>query len=1146
MTYRKILLGLLLSLGTMLYALPQVFYAKESKLTTGKWVKMKVGYTGVFKLTYDDILKAGFSNPDKVKVYGYGGEMLPETFSTDKKDDLPQVSIYKELGGNGVFDKGDYILFVGKGPVKITYNESGNKYAHQVNPYSFYGYYFLSDIEEEPRYISSEEAKPSSFAQTLTSYDDIILHEKDLVNISSTGREFFGEDFSYTTDQDFKFTIPGILNKSSSVTVDFIAKSNNGRTLKVGVNGKTAGSLYIQANNSTYDKAEQATGTYSFDADNSGNYTVSLSLNVKNTTNAYLNYIRIQTERELKPYNNAVFFRSKQFKNTLVNFAVKEASSDMQVWNVTDATQPVQLKGEYASGNLTFNTLIRPTNEYLLVNPKADFERPVIEGRTDNQNLHGLSFADYIIITDPEFMTEAKELAALHTKKDGVIALVTTPQLIYNEFSSGTPDISAYRWFLKMFYDRAEHANEKPKNVLLFGDGIYDNRGILSTTVASKANRILTYQSENSVSETASTVTDDFIVMLDDNEGKNLGVDDIDAGIGRIPARTKYEAQTAVKKITAYMENTDRSSWKNDVLFVADDGDSNLHMRDADLLAQYIEKNHKEFNVEKVYLDAFKRYSTTSGATYPEAKKKMYDILKQGVLMVNLVGHGNSSSWTGEDMINLTDIKNMYFKRVPLWVTATCDFSRFDDNTTSAGEQILFHPEGGGIALFSTSRVVYSSPNFRLNSFFCKKIFGKQSDGTRFTLGEVMKESKRAMKFESENPAIGDGNKLKFFLFGDPAMKLAYPEYKMRITKINGKYLNEAECDTLKALSHVQIEGEVLDHNGETATWFNGNSELTIYDAAEKITSLDNDNDGTPFIFYDRSKVIFKCKDKVNEGTFKMNFVLSKDISYKEELARISLYASDVNANEAQGFHDKLIINGTSDDVVYEENGPAIKVLYLNTPFFKPGSVVNESPMLYAEIEDETGLNISQAAIGHEMQVIIDNDPNRTYIVNNFFSPLSGDSKKGVIRFPVPDLIDGTHTLKLRVWDVFNNSSTASTSFDVKQSSKPEIYSVYYRAYTPTNLPTIGAGNIDFFIKHDRPENKLNIEIKVYDLAGKLVWNTIKLGLSEQQTSFPVPWNLTDNNGSTVRPGHYLYQVIVSTPNSKHASEAKKMVIVSQ
>lgn len=1145
MTYRKIVICLLLSIGTLLYALPRNFYATESKLASGKWVKIKVGYTGVFKLSYEDILKAGFPNPDKVKVYGYGGEMLPETFSKEKKDDLPQVGIYKDLGGNGIFDKGDYILFVGKGPVKINYTESGNKYTHQVNPYSFQGYYFLSDIDEEPKYIQSSEAKPSSFAQTLTSYDDIIVHEKDLVNISSTGREFFGEDFGYTTNQDFKFSIPGII-RTGAVTVDFIAKSSNGRTLKVAVNSKTTGSLYIPVNTGTYDKAEQANGTYSFDADNSGSYTVSLSLNAANTQNARLNYIRISAERELKPYSNAVFFRNRNFNGTLVNYTAKETGSDIQVWNITDATQPVSLLGEHASGNFTFSTLNSPTNEYLLINPKADFERPAIEGQIGNQNLHGLGFADYIIITDPEFMSEARELADLHVKRDGVIALVTTPQLIYNEFSSGTPDISAYRWFLKMFYDRAEHENEKPKNVLLFGDGIFDNRGILSSTIASKANRILTYQSENSVSEIASTVTDDFIVMLDDNEGKNLGVDDIDAGIGRIPARSKYEAQTVVKKIITYTDNKDRSSWKNDVLFVADDGDSNLHMRDADLLAQYIENNHKEFNVEKVYLDAFKRQSSTSGATYPEAKKKMYDILKQGVLMVDLVGHGNSSSWTGEDMINLTDIKNMYFKRVPLWVTATCDFGRFDDNTTSAGEQILFHPEGGGIALFSTSRVVYSSPNFRLNSFFCKNIFGKRQDGTRYTLGEVMKESKRAMKFESENPNIGDANKLKFFLFGDPGMKLAYPEYKMRITKINGKHVDDLECDTLKALSQVLIEGEILDHNGEPATWFNGNSELTIYDAAEKITSLDNDNDGNPFVFYDRSKVIFKCKDKVTEGNFKMNFVLSKDISYRDDLARISLYASDVNANEAQGFHDRLVINGTSDDIAYEENGPAIKVLYLNTPFFKPGSIVNESPMLYAEIEDETGLNISQAAIGHEMQVIIDNDPSLTYVVNNFFTPISGDAKKGIIRFPVPDLTDGAHTLKLRVWDVFNNSSSASTSFEVKQASKPEIYSIYYRAYTPTNLPTIGAGDIDFFIKHDRPENKLNIEIRVYDLAGKLIWNTYKLGLSEQQTSFPVSWNLRDNSGLTVRPGHYLYQVIVSTPNSKHASEAKKMVIVSQ
>lgn len=1144
MSYRKIVSSLFLCLGTMLFALPLAFYSKESRLSSGKWVKIKVNYTGVFKLTYDDIVKAGFPDPDKVKLYGYGGAMLPETFNTDKKDDLPQVGVYKDKGSNGVFDKGDYILFVGKGPVKYMYDDYSDKYTHQNNPYSFSGYYFLSDIDEEAKYIQPTDAAPLPDKETLTTFDDIIVHEKELTNISSTGREFFGEDFGYTTDQDFKFSIPGI--NQATITVDFIAKSDNGRTLKVGVNDKIVGSMYIKANTGTYEKAEQVNATYSFTPDNSGNYKVGLSLNYKNTKNAHLNYIRILANRELKPYNNALFFRNKKYRNQTVNFTVKESNSNLQVWDVTDATTPLHLKGSLSGNDLSFHTNISPSKEYLLINPKADYERPSIVGQIANQNLHGMAFADYIIITDPEFMTEARALADLHAKKDDVIIAITTPELIYNEFSSGTPDASAYRWFLKMLYDKAEHETEKPKNILLFGDGIFDNRSILSSTNASKANRILTFQSENSVSETSSYVTDDYIVMLDDHEGKNPGVDDIDAGIGRIPARSKYEAKTAVQKIENYIENKDRSSWKNNVLFVADDGDSDLHMRDADRLAQYIENTHKEFNVEKVYLDAFKLHKTTSGGTYPEAKKKMYDILKQGVLMVNLIGHGNSTSWTGEDMINLNDISNMYFKRVPLWVTATCDFSRFDDNSTSAGEQILFHPEGGGIALFSTSRVVYSAPNFRLNSFFCKNIFGKREDGTRFTLGEVLKESKRAMKFESDNPNIGDNNKLKFFLFGDPALKLAYPEYKMRITRINGRHIDAVDCDTLKALSNVLIEGEILDHNGEKALWFNGNTELTIYDAAEKITTLDNDNDGTSFVFYDRSKVIFKCKDKVTEGEFKMNFVLSKDISYKDDLARISLYASDGNANEAQGYHDKLVINGTSEEVAYEENGPAIKVMYLNTPFFKSGDIVNESPMLYAEIEDETGLNISQAAIGHEMQVIVDNDPNRTYIVNNFFTPASGDSKKGIIRFPVPDMIDGSHTLKLRVWDVFNNSSVASASFEVKRGSKPEIYSIYYRAYTPTNLPTVGGGDIDFFIKHDRPENKLNIEIRVYDLAGKLIWNTFKLGLSEQQTSFPVSWDLTGNDGLTVRPGHYLYQVIVSTPNSKHASEAKKMVIVSQ
>lgn len=1136
MRYRLLLFVIisLMSMGETLFAFAPAYWSSSSKLAQGKWMKMGVAESGVYKLTFDDLRRAGFSNPDRVKIYGYGGAMLSEALSIERPDDLPEVGVYKSLGSDGKFNAGDYLLFVAQGVRSIEWSASANAYRHRNNPYATQGYYFLSESEGESKLIGAADATGAHTA-TVTTFDDIVVHERDLKNITNTGREYYGEDFSYTTVQTFPFTIPGIVDSSPRITIDFIAQASGSTSLQVAVNGQNAiQSTMPQRSSDSYEKARAITPTGTFQPSSDGQYSTTVTYGRRGDQNVHLNYLRIEAKRTLQLYGNATFFRTKESAGDQVRLQIANATESLQLWEVTQKHQP---KAVARLERGVFQSTVSPEREFLLLDPTAAFPTPQLLGSVENQNLHALEQTEMVIVAPIDFLASAQRLAQLHADRDGLHVTIVTPEQIFNEYSSGTPDATAIRLFLKMFYDRAEVEREKPRFLLLLGDGTYDNRKISGGQQAELANRILTFQSENSLSETTSYVTDDYFGFLDDGEGVNLSADNVDLGIGRIPARTRLEAEIAVRKIEEYVENRERSSWKNNLLFVADDGDNNLHMRDADALTQYIENNHADFVVNKVYLDAFKKQQTATGGLYPEAKRKMYEQLKQGTLMLNLTGHGNNTSWTSEQMVTMQDISTLYLNRLPLWVTATCDFSRFDDYTHSAGEAVLFHPEGGGIALFSTTRVVYSGPNYNLNSHFVRKIFAKDAEGHRLTLGEVMKESKRA---------IGtDRNKLSFMLLGDPAMKLAYPEYHARITTINGQSISAA-VDTLKALGRVVMEGEILDHDGSVATWFDGSLEMTLFDSAERITTLDNGSTGNPFVFSDRSKLLFVGKERVGEGRFRIEFILSKDISYSNDKARINLYASDSEGNEAQGSYANVVVNGTADDVIYEENGPDIRAIYLNNATFKQGDRVNETPLLIVEIEDETGVNISQASIGHEMMVMIDNDPAKSYVVNAHFTPEAGNSRRGTVRFLLPELSEGDHALYFRAWDVFNNSSSATLEFQVVKGLTPELLSMHYDAHTPDNIPRAGGESIDFYVTHNRPEARITLDLLVYDLSGREVWRGGRSGISEEVLSFPLTWEMNRSAGGSVKAGIYIYRAYLSTESSRTVSDSKKMIILAQ
>lgn len=1109
-------------------------YASKSLLSEGKWVKIRVDKTGIYKLSYADLKNMGFSDPSKVSVHGYGGWPLDEDFSKEYIDDVPSTPVWR---GN------DYLLFYGKGPVKWEYDSSSQTFVHTNNPYSLYGYYFVTDAT--PTNEMDKVAQTSGATNRITTYDDYLVHEQELVSLAKSGRELYGEDFSGATPRTLSTfsSIPGITHEDAKVTMSFVSKVTSGTGVaSLSINQSNILDVSIPANREEYVKAVEGVSTAVWQGEKGEKNSVVVSYNSAFHNNVRLNYVRLNLKRALQPYGAYTFFRSVSSIGNVSRFVVQGANANTLVFDVTDAQRVKLMETELNGSELTFSIPAGTLREFVLVRTDQSFVSPVVVGEVENQNLHALEPKDMIIIAAKAFKTQAERLAEEHRTKDGLTVEVVDPQTIYNEFSSGGPDATAYRRFMKMFYDRSASSGNAPKYLLLFGDGVYDNRGICSEVKGiSQDNMLLTYQSKESLSEYSSKygysyVTDDYYGLLDDvSETALIGRDSMCIGVGRFPVRTVTEATQMVDKVIGYMRNTDMGSWKNQITFVADDGNNAdtftiNHAKQADELAQFIEEEHGAFLTNKVYFDAFKR---DNSGTYPDVHKRIAELLKKGQLLINYTGHGNTIAWSDEYVWTQTDILQSTYTKLPIWVTATCDFTRFDDVNTSAGESVFLNATSGGVALFTTTRVVESSANSALNKELYRNLFEKEDDGRARTLGEAMMETKRK---------LSGINKLNFILIGDPALRISYPEYKARVTTVNGKAVSD-EPFTFKALEKITVEGEILDTQGDFANNFTGILNATVLDSKASLTTLGNNivkGDTIKFSYTDYPNTIYIGQDSVRQGKFSFTFMVPKDISYSNKQGKLNLYASDeVNGLEAQGSFLNYIVGGTADNAETDTIGPEIRQIYLNDSSFVAGDQVNTTPYFVARLWDKSGVNITGSSVGHDIMLTIDSMPSMSYNLNNYYALLPDKEGEGLVQFSIPELEPGMHTAEFKVWDILNNSMTYTFSFEVTEGLKPNLIEMYA-------TPNPARDQVEFFLHHNRPESNLKVTVMVYDMTGKFLWSTEKSGSSELFKAYIVTWNLTDNGGRRLRPGVYLYRAAIRTNNSKEATKANKLIILAQ
>ena len=1143
--YSKIVIPIFLLLGFTSFLSAQTVndgsrYAANSVLANGKWIQLKVKETGIYKLTYDDIKRQGISDPSKVKIYGYGGWILPEDFTQPYVDDLPEVSVYINKGNDGVFSSGDYLLFYGRGTTKWTYNQVSDVYVHENNPYSTYGSYFMTESDTGPKEIDTIPLSSNlSNPVQLNIFDDYAVHEKDSISILNSGRELYGENFIVNGGtQSFTFTIQGITSNPGKVRLYFVAAPQVATPVKLSIGGQDIINMPVKAPGDTYTKASVADSWGNWNGTENERVTATISYNPAAQSVAYLNFIVLNMKRTLQFYPvGYTFFRSSQSLSNVVTYSVGNSSASCQIWDVTQNNNIHLMETVLQNGQMQFTTAASNTlREYAMVDFSKTFPTPEFAGTVANQNLHALPPTNMVIIAPTVYLPQARTLADKHQQKSGLRVAVVEEKTIFNEFSSGTPDVTAYRRFMKMFYDRATSDVDKPKYLLLYGDALFDNRHLTSTgSRRDPKYYLLTYQVRESLNENTSYGTDDYIGFLDDKEGISIASDGLDIGIGRFPVSSLSQATDALNKVTSYMDNKQYGIWKNKLIFAADmqsisNGDSYaVHATQADTISQYISRNYPEYLLYKYYVDAYKVVSVNGKFVAPDAKKDLLNQLNAGCFLLNYTGHGNTTSWSAEDLLNIADVRQMNFKNLPLWITATCDFGWFDGFDTSGGETAFLNKSGGAIALFTTSRVVSSGANANLNSKFIRYMFTK-NEGKRLSIGDIFRLSKKLQGT--------DANKLNYVLLGDPALTLNYPEWTVRLDSVNGNPITDGKTYTWKALDKVTVSGVITDDSGAPVNNFSGTLNANIFDSQQTMQSVTiNPDNGKRFTYMDYPNMIYSGNTAVENGAFNLTFNVPLDISYSTSNGKIGLYAYDPTRGiDAAGSFTRYNLSGTGDIEDTTGMGPTVVDMYLNTESFRNGDKVNETPFFYAKVMDENGINLSGSDRGHDMVIIIDNNSKWTYSLNNYYQAI--DITQGTVGFSIPELPAGDHTLLFRVWNIFNNSSVDTLNFTVVKGYKPTILDLQ-ATINPDRTFT-------FNFINNLPGTILNIEIGVYDVTGRTVWIYTEKGSSGLLQQYPIQWNLVSNTGTRVPTGVYIYRATIRTATSTTTTKAKKIIVSGQ
>lgn len=1104
-----------------------VSFASQSQLSAGSWYKLGIAKSGVYRITYQDLIamniKVADFNPSTFGIFGGNGQMQAEKNALPRIDDIQELAIQVSGQDDGRFDTGDEIIFYANGPDSYKYNSFYQLWEGTRHLYSDTIYYFFTPDRGTNKRLASAPSSTAAATHTVNEYDYYTSYNKDEFNLIRSGRLWFGELFDVITIRNVPFDIPeltsaGILKFKTLTAATSIYSSS----FTFGVGNQSWNVQHFPTSSSF--NAPAASGS-TFYKTLTG---VQLPLNVEvkynkpvNDAKAYLDQIIVTARCNLAFTKGQMLFCDPTVigNGNIANYSVKNAASKATIWDVTDPFNSMkiiyQIQGIDAEFRLTANEI-----RHFIAFDNSSLLSPTFIRKVANQNLHALSSVDMIIVSPEEFLPQAIRLATFHSTQSDLNVSVVQLDAIYNEFSAGTPDITAIRDFTRMLYEKASPGAE-PDYLLLFGDGSYDYKD----KTAGNTNFVPAWQSQESFDPISSSTTDDFFGFLDPEEGISM-FDKVDIGIGRLPVRSLIEAEKIVDKLINYSNAsiTQRGDWQNVVTFVADDDDekSNDHIRDSELLAAIVSEQNSGINIEKIYMDSYVQVAVPNGTRYPEVNKAITQRIENGSLIVNYIGHGGETGWSHEEILTTPEINNWEnIANMPVFLTATCEFSRFDDpGRVAAGEWVLLNPKGGGVALFTTTRPTYGEQNFDLNKSFFEYAIPKTGD-VPMRMGDIIKKSKQSHG--------SDENGRKFVLLGDPAQYIAYPKYQVVTTRLNSAPVTEN--DTLKAFMEVTLEGEIQDNEGNILSDFTGKLLPSVFDKPIQLKTLANDG-GSVYSFSVQKNLIYRGKVNVVNGKFSFTFVVPKDISYRIDKGKVSYFATD-GVRDASGFYCPYI-GGSFQAIKVDENGPDIK-LYMNDTRFIDGGLTDQNPWLIVKVSDESGINTIGNGIGHDLTAVLDNVTSSPYILNDFYESDEDTYKSGTIRFPFSMLSTGEHVLRVKVWDIYNNSSEAEIRFTVFTKNS----FIIKRAYSYPN-PFSETTHIVF--EHNQKNVTFTQKAEIFDFSGKRVKVIESSEYQNGSISAPMLWDGTDETGNAMPSGLYIFRLVIFTSDGMYNETTGKMI----
>lgn len=1126
-------------------------YTYNSVLQSGAIYKIAVSQSGIHKLDYNFLKnELGISNldqinPRNIRMYGNGGGQLPEIVTSNRIDDLQENAIFIQGEDDGTFNTGDFILFYAEEPGKWIFDPTTRLFDYERNHYTNHTYYYIKIDNQPGLRIQSRASVDAGY--TSDGFDDYARQEKEQVNLLNSyisgyasGRHWFGDYFYIQRSVNYNdfFRFPNLDNTAQlHLKSRFAGRANTNQTrFRVQVAGQTYTSDAITSTalsnvNASY--AHLQTLSSYFNANSADPLPITIEYpNVAGTTSeGWLDYVQINARRRLVFTGEQMRFsdgRSLDYPST--RYPLSSAPAGLRVWDISDPLTPAEQAGTLSGGTFQFGAPSSGTlRQYQAFNPAANLLKPEAIGKIDNQNIHGIDNVEMVIIYHESFRSEAERLAQHRRDFSGLkVATVDVDQL-FNEFSGGQRSITGIRDFARMLYQRSPSF----EFLLLFGDGSFDHRDILGQG----KNFIPTFQTENSTHPINAFPSDDYLGLLDIGEGGTGLNGDLDIAVGRLPVNTLEQAARVVDKIIHYEKSPlTLGDWRNRAVFVADDGDNGIHQRDADEVAEKVKTQLPSLNIDKIYIDAFQKVPTPGGQRVPGANEAINQSIFRGALAMTYLGHGGTRGWAQERILQIPDINSWNnMDRLTLFITATCSLAAYDDpSEATAGELMLLNPRGGGVALYTTVRAVYASTNKTL-TLAVTDLLMQPHNGNPPYMGSIFRLAK--------NNAGGGANSRKFTLLGDPATRIALPGGSIRTTKINEQLVSQGITDTIRALQKVTIEGEVVDANGQIRTNFNGTLYPSVFDKEIQFTTLGQDN--TPVRSFNiRKSILFRGRATVRNGRFSFTFVVPKDINYQFGEGKISYYAEDGSNQDLAGHFFGPTIGGTGASLLNDTEGPLVDV-FMNSEDFVFGGITSENPVLLIKLEDENGINVTGTSIGHDLTARLNEDAQRTFLLNDFYEAALDDYTRGEVRYPLFRLPEGRHQVKVRAWDVANNPSEGYTEFVVANSGEIALKHVL-------NYPNPFINQTCFQFEHNMEGQEMDVLIHVYSVSGRLVKsleqriipNGSRLSLGDC-----IPWDGRDDFGDPLAKGVYVYKVRVRASNTGNSqlegeSDFQKLVIL--